>query len=132
MGRFSEPPSYDLAKATADAKAYLHSGPKRTRTFVPDSDGVAPPPDVRYEASGAGDQPSSSDELATPELFGTVSDAAFPDIGTEASGYPGELLWFYKDIVGKEHGPFPESCMRRWWRDGEWETNAQTGPELLV
>ena len=95
-----EPSPYELAKATADAKAFLHSGP---RQFVPDSDSVAPPPELVYEASGADgvDQPSSSDEQAGPELFGTVSDVTCPDIGAEVSGFPGELLWHYKDIVGK-------------------------------
>ncbi len=77
MGRFSEPSAYDLAKATAEGKAYLHSGPMRNRTFVPDVGGAAPSLDsVRYEASGADHHPSSSDELATPELFGTNSDVA--------------------------------------------------------
>ena len=94
------PPPYEIAEATARAKAFLHSGP---RQFVPDSDNVAPPPEMVYEASGAVgvDQPSSSDELAAPELFGSVSEVACPDHGAVQSGYPGELHWLYKDIVGK-------------------------------
>ncbi len=85
---------------------------------VPDVGGATPSPErVRYEACGA-DLSSGFDEPATPELFGTNSDVSCEDLGTVASGYPGQLMWYYKDIVGKEHGPYPESCMRRWWSGG--------------
>ena len=107
-----EPSLDELAKATKDAKAYLYSGPRQSD----------PEPDMVYEASGAvgADQPSSSDEQAELELFGAVSDVACPNIGTEKSGYPGELLWHYKDLREKEYGPYPETKMRQWWCDRRW------------
>ncbi len=117
MGRHSDPPAFELAKAEAAAKAYLHQR---------SPGGATPSPErVRYLASGP-------DEPAMPELFGTNSDVSCDDLGTVASGYQGQLMWYYKDIVGKEHGPHPESLMREWWCRGEFETNALTGPNLPV
>ena len=57
---------------------------------------------------------------------GAVTDVACPNIGTEASGHPGELLWHYEDLNGIEYGPFPETRMRKWWLDRGF------GPDLLV
>ena len=113
-----EPSLDELAKAMKDAKAYLYSGPRQSD----------PEPDMVYEASGdvGADQPSSSDEQAELELCGAVTDAACPNIGTEASGHPGELLWHYEDLNGIEYGPFPETRMRKWWLDRGF------GPDLLV
>jgi hypothetical protein len=132
MGRYSEPPAQELAKAEAAARAYLHSDNPQMLTHIPDVGGATPSPErVRYLASGA-DLASGSDEPAMPELFGTNSDVSCDDLGTVASGYQGQLMWYYKDIVGKEHGPYPESLMRDWWCRGEFETNALTGPNLPV
>ncbi len=132
MGRYSEPPAHELAKAEAAARAYLHGDNPQMLTHIPDVGGATPSPElVRYLGSGS-DLASGSDEPAMPELFGTNADVSCDDLGTVASGYPGQLMWYYKGIVGKEHGPYPESCMRRWWSDGEFETNALTGPNLLV
>ena len=37
-------------------------------------------------------------------------------------------MWYYKDNEGTEHGPFPESRMREWWRHGMFAP----GPDLQV
>ena len=73
MGRHSEPPAFELAKAEAAAKAYLHQR---------SPGGATPSPErVRYLASGS-DEPA-----AEPELFGIRADVSCDDLG-----YGGRLM----------------------------------------
>ena len=115
----------EIARATAEAKACLRSGPRR-----PD-----PEPDLVHEAGGAvgTDQPSdsnvsqgSSDEPAEQELFSMIGDVACSDLGTEETGGEGQLLWHYQDGNGVDWGPFTETKMREWWIAEEF------GPKLKV
>ena len=110
VGRHSEPPALELAAAEAAVRASLHQR-------IPGGPAASDSPEhVRYLASG-------SDEPAANELFSTRADVSCDDLG-----HGGQLMRYYKDNEGTEHGPFPESRMRVWWIHGMFEP----GPDLPV